>query len=72
MACYDAAINEVFPIANGPGMIVPVTAGAAITAGQEVEVGTAGQAIPLAAGKSVGLAVDSAANGADAAIRLYT
>ncbi len=51
--------------------ILPVTAGAAITAGQEVEVGANGRAIPLNTGKSVGLAVQGAANGADALIALH-
>jgi hypothetical protein len=39
--------------------ILPVTCGAAITAGSEVEVGTGGKAIPLASGKSVGKAVST-------------
>ncbi|NKU21735.1 DUF2190 family protein [Rhodococcus hoagii] len=53
------------------GGILPVTAGAAITAGQEVEVGASGRAIPLNTGKSVGTAVKGAANGADVLIALH-
>jgi len=51
--------------------ILPVTAGAAITAGQEVEVGANGRAIPLNTGKSVGTAVKGATTGADALIALH-
>lgn len=51
--------------------ILPVTAGAAIAAGQEVEVGASGRAVPLAAGTSVGTAVKGAASGADALIALH-
>lgn len=70
VASYDAAINGHLYAIRGQ-KIVPVTAGASITAGQQVEVGTNGQAIPLASGVAVGLAVDSAANGTDCPIALY-
>ena len=52
-------------------MIVPVTAGAAITAGQEVQSDATGQAIPLAAGKPAGLAMSGAAAGADCQVKIY-
>ncbi len=55
----------------GVGHILPVTAGANITAGQEVQTDANGQAIPLAAGKALGYAVDAAASGADVEIVLY-
>jgi hypothetical protein len=51
--------------------ILPVTAGAAITAGQEVQSDASGNAIPLAAGRPNGKALSSAAPGADCFIRLY-
>jgi hypothetical protein len=70
VASYDAAINGRFYVIRGQ-KILPVRAGANITAGQEVEVGTDGQAIPLAAGIAAGRAVDSAASGADCPIALY-
>lgn len=70
VASYDAAINGRFYIVRGK-KVVPVKAGANITAGQEVEVGTSGQAIPLASGIAVGKAFDSAASGADCPIALY-
>lgn len=68
VSSWDAAIGEKFDVlAEG---ILPVTAGAAIAAGQRVEVGANGTAVPLAAGVAVGVAVDGAANGADAQIKL--
>jgi len=69
VAMWDAAINTMVPVIREG--IVPVTAGAAITAGQEVQSDANGAAIPLAAGKALGLACTGAANGADAEIALY-
>jgi len=71
VAKYDVATGQGGGVHGQPGKIVPVTAGAAITAGQEVEVGAAGSAIPLATGRAAGLAMSGAANGADAMIKLY-
>lgn len=51
--------------------VVSVTAGEALTAGTEVEVGPGGQAIPLATGKAVGQVLADTAAGADAAVDLY-
>lgn len=48
----------------------PVQAGATLTAGQEVEADASGQAIPLAAGKALGVVLDDVASGADAPIKL--
>lgn len=70
VASYDAAAGARLYVVRGK-KVVPVRAGANITAGQEVEVGTSGQAIPLASGKAVGIAVDSATSGADCPIALY-
>lgn len=67
---YDQTSGEIVPL-HGSDAVVPVTAGAAITAGQEVEVGTGGKAIPLASGKAVGKATTTAANNADCYVRLY-
>ena len=52
-------------------MVIPVTAGAGITFGQEVEVGAAGKAVPLASGKAAGMCLSGATNGNDAIIKLY-
>lgn len=72
VAKYNAAINEKVGVWTQPGIIVPVTADGAITAGAEVEVGTAGKAKTKgAANRGVGRAVADAADGADAMIQLY-
>jgi len=55
----------------GSTFTVPVKAGASITAGQEVESDSTGQAIPLDTGKALGLAMNDADSGADAEIKLY-
>lgn len=67
----DAAVGALVGVLRGNSRVVPVTAGAAITAFQEVEVGAAGVAVPKAAGVAVGYAVTGAANGTDAQISLY-
>lgn len=71
VADRDAADGKRLGIIRGPGRVVPVLAEAAIDAFEEVEVGTAGQAIPLAAGVAVGYAITGAAINTDAKIHLY-
>lgn len=71
VATYDAASGARVPVIAGPGTIVYVTAGAAVTAGAEVEVGTSGKAITLASGKAVGKSLSTGANNADMLVRLY-
>lgn len=56
VAAYDAANGDRVAVITGPGHVVPVTCGAAVTAGAEVEVGTSGRVITLASGKAVGQA----------------
>lgn len=46
---FDGAIGEYVPVYHAPGVIVPVLAGAAITAFDEVMVGANGVAIPATA-----------------------
>jgi hypothetical protein len=70
VAMYDAPQGTLVPVYRY-SHVMPVTAGAAITAGQEVQSDASGNAIPLAAGKPAGLAIDSCASGADAQISLY-
>lgn len=67
----DAATGELVNVLRGNSRVCAVTAGAAITAFAEVEVGTDGKAIPKASGVAVGYAVTGAASGADAEISLY-
>ena len=67
---YDAATGEKVGVVRGPGFIVPVMAGGTIAAGARVEVGTTGQAVTIAAGIAVGIAVAGATNGVLAQIAL--
>lgn len=70
VASHDQAIGKkVTFIADG---VVPVNCDGNVTAGQEVEVGTAGKAKTLGTGRAVGRAWSSAASGADALIKLYS
>jgi hypothetical protein len=69
---FDAPSGStVLLVHTGPGMEVPVTADGSITAGTEVEVGTAGKAKTLASGRPAGLALSTAADGADVRVKLY-
>jgi predicted RecA/RadA family phage recombinase len=71
VAEYNAANGALVTVARGPGFVLPVTTGAAIAAGDEVEVGAGSLAVPLAAGIAVGRCLTGAAAGADAEITLY-
>lgn len=71
VAKYDAASGDIVGLARGKDRVVRVTAGANLTAGQEVQAGAAGVAIVAAAGAKLGYAITAAANGADAEISLY-
>lgn len=70
---YDAAAGELVGIARGSSRVITVTTGAAITAGDDVQVGDGGRAIPAPAestGIIVGYSVNTVAAGADALISL--
>lgn len=72
VASYDGAVGAKVPVVAGAGYIVPVTAGAALTAGQEVEADATARAIPLAAGRALGVVMTAQATvNSDAKIRLY-
>lgn len=74
VAKYDAThVSGGTPVGviTGPGTIVFVTAGASVSAGAEVEVGSGGKAITLASGKAVGKALEDGTNNNDMLIRLY-
>jgi hypothetical protein len=71
VADRDAAINAKF-VVLGPGHTVPVRAGTGgVTAGDEVESDGTGQALPLDAGVSAGIAINTAAAGEDVFVRLH-
>jgi hypothetical protein len=74
VAKYDATHvsgGTLVGVISGPGTIVPVTAGATVAFGVEVEVGTGGKAITLASGRAVGKALEAGTNNNDLLIRLY-
>lgn len=66
---HDIASGDTGAI-YGPGWTVPVTTGANVTAGAELESGAAGVAIPLASGKVAGIALDDATSGNDVLVRV--
>ncbi|NKS94624.1 DUF2190 family protein [Rhodococcus hoagii] len=67
----DAATGELVDVKRGKDRVTFVTAGGALAAFDEVEVGASGQAIKKASGVAVGYAVTAAASGSDAEISLY-
>ena len=69
VAVSDAASGDLLGVARGG--VVKVAAGGSITAGAEVEVGTAGKVVAKSSGIAVGLAVTGASNNTDAEIALY-
>jgi hypothetical protein len=72
VAAYDAASGTKVTVYSAPGLIMPVVADGAITAGQDVYSTAVGKAIatqPTGA-RPAGVAVDDAADGTDAVIRL--
>lgn len=78
VAGYDAVnVGDTFPVINGPGIVVPMTAGATITAGNKVMSDANGNPVPWTSAASEannanGLAVSSAANAAVVFVRLYS
>jgi hypothetical protein len=77
VAQFDSADHDdqYVTVAAGIGLIVPVTAGAAIAAGARIASDATGQAVTVTAaagavGHAVGVAIDAAAAGADVFVRL--
>ncbi|MBU8834648.1 capsid cement protein, partial [Mycolicibacterium goodii] len=68
---YDAASGEIVGVARGNSRVTHVTAGGALAAFDEVQVGANGTAVKLDAGVAVGYATTAATNGGDAEISLY-
>jgi hypothetical protein len=72
VACWDVALNGKCVILRGPGTVVPVTAGAAVAVGNELQVDTSGRVIPSTTGRRVGKAHSAAgAAGTDVIVELY-
>ena len=71
VASYDAAIGGEFYVLAQPGLVLPVTADGAITAGNQVEVGATGKAKAQDAGRAVGVALDTVADGEDCPVLFY-
>jgi hypothetical protein len=71
VASYDAALGSRFAVQRGKGLVVTVTAGAAITALAEVEVGTAGKVITKASGIAIGRALSAGSTDTDCFVELY-
>lgn len=70
VAGYDGATGAKIPVITG-NQVVPVLAGAALTAGQQVQSDAAGRAIPLATGVSLGKVLTAQSTvDADAMIKL--
>lgn len=69
VAVTDAAAGDLVAVARGG--VVKITAGGAITAGAQVEVGAAGKVVALTTGVAVGLAVTGASNNGTAEIALH-
>ena len=72
VAAYDALINSRVPVIRGKGVIIPVTAGAAIAFNAEVEVDASQRAVTFSAGVKVGRTIEAVgAAGVDVFIELY-
>jgi hypothetical protein len=72
VAVRDAASGGRVPVIRAKGVILPVTAGAAIAALAEVEIGSNGQVVTKNTGIAVGKALDAASGaGVDVFIELY-
>jgi len=69
---YDVPSNNRGGVMRGAGTMVPVTSGAAVTAGNELQVDAAGKVVPYSTGRKVGKAHNTvgAAN-ADVIVELY-
>lgn len=68
VAKYDAAINKLVGVVREG--IVPITASAAITAGQSLQIAADGTVIVATTGIVIGYACDDCANGADCEVAL--
>lgn len=72
VAVRDAGSGARVQVEHRPGLIIPVTCSAAITAGAEVEVATGGKAVTKTSGVAVAQAVSTtSAADTDVFVKLY-
>jgi Uncharacterized conserved protein (DUF2190) len=72
VVAYDVGAGAKAVIIRGAGTILPITSGAAITVGAELQVDATGAVVPFSAGKKVGIAHTAAAGaGTDVFVELY-
>lgn len=67
----DVASGAKVGVWRGKGMIIPVTAGASVARGDELQVDTTGRVITATTGVKVGRALTAATVGNDAMVTLY-
>lgn len=70
VSARDAASAEPVSVYASPGLVMPVTAAVAITAGQPLYSAADGRATNVATGLIVAIALDDAAQGADVPAKL--
>jgi len=70
VAAYTVAAGAKVSVYTAPGLVMPVTVAGAITAGDDVYSDADGKATATVTGLMVGIALDDAADGTDAPIKL--
>lgn len=70
VAAYTVAAGAKVTVYSAPGIVMPVTAAVALTAGDDVYSAADGRATNVATGKVVGSCLDDVVAGADAPIKL--
>jgi hypothetical protein len=72
VAMYDCAINTRGGVLRGAGTMLAVTSGAAVSAGNELQVDATGAVIPYSSGRKVGIAHSTVGGaGLDVVVELY-
>ena len=72
VASWDVASGAKCPVIRGAGTMLPVTAGAAVAVGNELQVDATGRVVPYTSGRKVGIAHSAAgAAGTDVEVELY-
>lgn len=72
VAMWDQVAAAKVPVLSGAGTIVPVTSGAAVAVGDELQVDATGAVVPFTTGVKVGKALSAVAGtGLDVEVELY-